>query len=1022
MKEGLWREPVHAPAPWAQTGEDVAEQRDRDRARAHVRSATYQWSMGAGGVPELEVPLPGDEEALLCPDTSTKSEWDALWHAEDLIKRQGFGDERLHAVTAEQLRWVRPARQEAAGASKEEYAAALCAHPQPPGKSEVVVKLEALDPTQRAFADMVLEWARAKKRRVRGKRPVQPLQALLLGTAGTGKTTVLKAALEHLREEGVGVRVAAWTGVAASNVGEGAQTLSSLFHLSRINETSQEMEKLTGTPLKEFAKELAGLELLVIDEISMVSRVVLAQVSERLQEWRAQTGDVERSKVAFGGVGVILAGDFGQLGPIKEADCMSLLCPHLVPAGCRHKTANLGQRLFAGFETVVRLRRIHRQPGASVYKESLIRLRDGAMTQDDHKLWRQHDLGSAECTLDDAARKRFEREVSHLFSENAPAGARNGRMAGDFAREQARSVLRVASRDSSRQAEAQSCERFGQHRRVVHLVEGAPAMIIANLRTEAGLVNGATGTVLGAVLKESLGREDLRGAVCAGDVKYVVMDVPSYRGPVIFPGHPTWVPIQPNPVRHDRNKGWERLQLPLVLAWGITVHKSQGLTFPAGAVLDFEHSPTNKPVATVGLPFVAMSRTTCWEDQAFRDLPTFWEFRAVLKQELFRWRTRAEERFDKLHDETMGLLVGDHFSVETDVARHKAWSERVKERDLTAEELRDIREMLEIRGMRVPPEHPEEPVEDRRGPRGGGGRKRTMGMRAMPAKKTRLQGSGGARAAQESGEGEEPPEKRRRVDLGEAGPEDPGEEEYPDLADLPEEEQAWPEDFEDPDLFCPFEGFDDGDGPGLFGPFDGFDDGQDDAPLRPFGGAEPEEAEGGGVSLGEEMGWSRRGEEQQRRWGQRYFERQRDAECGQHALNNVLGAPQFRREDMERAARAVLAIPGTGREEEHIRARGWYSHSVLVNVLRNTAPAQWKLLFNRLGEADYHAFLADELLLGALVNQGDAHWIALVKHDGLLWEVDSQLSPKPMDEEAFRVCLRSYPSTHAVARYQHLGE
>ncbi len=179
-------------------------------------------------------------------------------------------------------------------------------------------------------------------------------------------------------------------------------------------------------------------------------------------------------------------------------------------------------------------------------------------------------------------------------------------------------------------------------------------MIISNLRTEAGLVNGATGKVLGAVLKESLAREDLKGAVCASDVKYVVMDVPSYRGPVIFPGHPTWVPIEPQPVRHDRQKGWQRLQLPLALAWGITVHKSQGLTFPEGAVLDFAHSPTNKPVATLGLAFVAMSRTTSWEGQAFRDLPNFWEFRGVLKQELFRWRKRAEEAFDTLHEEGGG--------------------------------------------------------------------------------------------------------------------------------------------------------------------------------------------------------------------------------------------------------------------------------------------------------------------------------------------------------------------------------
>ena len=169
----------------------------------------------------------------------------------------------------------------------------------------------------------------------------------------------------------------------------------------------------------------------------------------------------------------------------------------------------------------------------------------------------------------------------------------------------------------------------------------------------------------------------------------------------------------------------------------------------------------------------------------------------------------------------------------------------------------------------------------------------------------------------------------------------------------------------------------------------------------------------------EEMGWSNRGGEE--RWGQRYFEAQQNAECGRHALNNVLGGPQFLREHLQRAALEVVAITGDP-EVDHIRAGGWYSHSVLATVLRNTAPAPWKLLFNRLGEGDYHAVLADELVIGALVNQNQAHWIALVKHNGLLWHVDSQLSPTPMDEEAFRDCLRSYPSTHAVARSEHLGQ
>ena len=90
-----------------------------------------------------------------------------------------------------------------------------------------------------------------------------------------------------------------YTGVAASNIGEGAQTLSSMFRLSRINEASQDMESLKGTALTELVTEMKGVRLLIIDEISMVSRVVLAQVSRRLQEVRASEGDVDRMNLPF---------------------------------------------------------------------------------------------------------------------------------------------------------------------------------------------------------------------------------------------------------------------------------------------------------------------------------------------------------------------------------------------------------------------------------------------------------------------------------------------------------------------------------------------------------------------------------------------------------------------------------------------------------------------------------------------------------------------------------------------------
>ena len=61
---------------------------------------------------------------------------------------------------------------------------------------------------------------------------------------------------------------------------------------------------------------------------------------------------------------------------------------------------NLGLRLFQAIRVVFRLRRIHRQVGQSVYKESLLRLRDAAHTKEDVALWKTHDLTDvAACTL-----------------------------------------------------------------------------------------------------------------------------------------------------------------------------------------------------------------------------------------------------------------------------------------------------------------------------------------------------------------------------------------------------------------------------------------------------------------------------------------------------------------------------------------------------------------------------------------------------------------------------------------------
>ncbi len=382
------------------------------------------------------------------------------------------------------------------------------------------------------------------------------------------------------------------------------------------------------------------------------------------------------------------------------------------------------------------------------------------MTKEDHALWATHDLAADSCELTQAERSKFE-DVTHLFADNAGAGDRNGFMASRLAETKRRTILRVASRDSTAAASRQPCDMFGQLRRVLHILEGCPVMIICNLRTPAGLVNGATGKVVGVVLRRQAADPDLRGAVSAADVEHVVVDIPKYHGPVIYLEHPTWVPIAPTTVRHKRAKGWERLQLPLVLAWGITIHKSQGLTFPGGAVVDFAHHPSYQPVAQVGLAFVGMSRTCMWNAHAFRSLPGFWDFRKVLKDKLFKWRGALEERMDGLHDQTMSLILGRAFTLEEDVRLHREWSERKLGRVLSEEELKDIRDMLSVRGLRPAPVYADEPQEDRSGPRGGGGRKHAMGMKPPPAKKLRLEESRPSSCKRPTTVVEGPPDPKR---------------------------------------------------------------------------------------------------------------------------------------------------------------------------------------------------------------------------------------------------------------------
>ena len=234
-----------------------------------------------------------------------------------------------------------------------------------------------LDPTQRAVHDRVFAWAQQLGGQ-RGAPPPAPCRMILLGTAGTGKSDTIRAIVEsteHLLGEGVVMR-AAHTGVAAFNMGNGAETINSVFRLG---------QKLTDAVVSELEK----FKLIILDEISMVGSAQFYEVSNRMEEvartaWRRQH---ERSKSpppepasfgGFGGCAVLLVGDFGQLPPIGDPSLIA-------PAKGQSREAAAGQRIFKTFQEVVRLRRIYRQRGRSAFKDSKLRLRDVALTLEDYE-------------------------------------------------------------------------------------------------------------------------------------------------------------------------------------------------------------------------------------------------------------------------------------------------------------------------------------------------------------------------------------------------------------------------------------------------------------------------------------------------------------------------------------------------------------------------------------------------------------------------------------------------------------
>ena len=122
----------------------------------------------------------------------------------------------------------------------------------------------------------------------------------------------------------------------------------------------------------------------------------------------------------------------------------------------------------------------------------------------------------------------------------------------------------------------------------VLLVVGQQVMLTANLWVQAGLVNGSLGKVIDIAYNSSEQPPTLPS--------FFVVEFLHYKGPLWDASNPTYVPISPI------TRGSYR-KLPLRMAWGLTIHKAQGMTLQ-NVTIDIGNTDRQ------GLTFNAISRVT----------------------------------------------------------------------------------------------------------------------------------------------------------------------------------------------------------------------------------------------------------------------------------------------------------------------------------------------------------------------------------------------------------------------------
>ncbi len=387
----------------------------------------------------------------------------------------------------------------------------------------------------------------------------------LTGKAGTGKTTFLKFIRESTTKKCV---VVAPTGVAAINAG--GVTMHSFFqlplgpflpvsHRSSAEGVTDQYTLFKNIRVSDQKRELfRDLELLIIDEVSMVRSDMLDAVDAILRYFR------KTPQVPFGGVQVLYIGDLFQLPPVMPDAEWSLLQQYYRSPFFFHA------RVIEQAPPVkIELEKVYRQ-SQKAFIDILNRIRNNEVTPDDLSTLnaRGRDVPDPDA--------RYVTLTTHNYKADRINADELKKLPGkifDF-----QGIIEGDFPDKTLPTEP-----------LLQLKEGAQVMFIRNDKSEERrYYNGKIGTV------KRIDDEGICVLLADSDEE-------------LWLEQETW-----NNIRYSYNQQEERIdeeklgsftQFPVRLAWAITIHKSQGLTF-THAIVDAGES------FAPGQVYVALSRCT----------------------------------------------------------------------------------------------------------------------------------------------------------------------------------------------------------------------------------------------------------------------------------------------------------------------------------------------------------------------------------------------------------------------------